>query len=675
MAWRWRKGRLIIFACGMLVSLATALSYVWPPPFLSFLNQKTYDTLLIQAPRQDISPLPLIVELDDQSLAAHGQWPWPRYRLAQLLDQLRQLGAAVIALDIVLPEADRSSLKVLRQDLERDLGHKLEVQGLDPAREDNDEILAQTLAQGPFVLGYKFTYAAPPAGQAGPCRLHPVNAVFANLPPGRRGTDLFFQAQGAVCSLERLSAAVKRSGFFDVGLDRDGILRRAPLIIARQGKLHPSLALAAYLQLKGLNQVMVLASPAGPERLRLRDLEIPLDRQGNLLINYRDPARRFPSFSAAQVLAGQVEAAQVKGRAVFVGVTATGLKDVRATPLEGTFPGVAVHATILDNLLRADFLEEPAWAQGLELALTLGLGLAAAAVLAWLNAAWGAALLLGGAASLWGAANFLMQTQGLFISPLWPVIALTANFSLLTLARFWGEEVRARRRSAELVRTQHAAIISLAALAETRHNETGAHIRRTQRYVQALAQKLSSHPKYRRILDDSYIDLLAQSAPLHDVGKVGVPDAILLKPGRLTPEEFEEIKKHTIYGMEAIRMAERELGESSFLSLAREIAYCHHEKWDGSGYPRGLKREDIPLPGRLMALADVYDALISRRVYKPAMSHAQAMGIILEGRGTFFDPELTDAFLGIQAEIAAIAQALADSEPPPEPQPEPVRSS
>ncbi|MBN4065478.1 HD domain-containing protein, partial [Desulfocapsa sp. AH-315-G09] len=188
----------------------------------------------------------------------------------------------------------------------------------------------------------------------------------------------------------------------------------------------------------------------------------------------------------------------------------------------------------------------------------------------------------------------------------------------------------------------------MAVLAETRDNETGKHIMRTQHYVRVLAEQLIKAGKYRDYLDAARINLLFKSAPLHDIGKVGIADSILLKPGKLTEEEFAVMKKHTSYGRDAIVKAEQEIGVGSsttFLTMAREIAYTHHEKWNGQGYPEGICGDAIPLSGRLMAVADVYDALISKRVYKEAFSHEKAVAIIIDGRGEHFDPELVDAFI------------------------------
>lgn len=238
----------------------------------------------------------------------------------------------------------------------------------------------------------------------------------------------------------------------------------------------------------------------------------------------------------------------------------------------------------------------------------------------------------------------------------------TARDFLKDRNKFLEEEVQKRTR--EVAAVQDVTIHAMASLAETRDNETGNHIRRTQLYVKLLAEKLRHHPRFRAELDnDKTIDLLVKSAPLHDIGKVGIPDRILLKPGRFEPDEFEIMKRHTTLGRDAIVTAEESLDlELPFLTLAKEIAYSHQEKWDGSGYPEGLSGDEIPLSGRIMAVADVYDALISRRVYKPAMPHEKAISIIVESKGTHFDPDMVDAFLEIADECKAIADRYLDSD-------------
>ncbi|QDX81658.1 two-component system response regulator [Denitratisoma sp. DHT3] len=224
-------------------------------------------------------------------------------------------------------------------------------------------------------------------------------------------------------------------------------------------------------------------------------------------------------------------------------------------------------------------------------------------------------------------------------------------------------EAEVAKRTKEISAIQDVTILAMASLAETRDNETGNHIRRTQFYVKALAEKLRTHPRFGYFLSGDAIDTLFKSAPLHDIGKVGIPDRILLKPGRFTPDEFEIMKTHTTLGRDAIIHAEKQLGtQVDFLRIAKEIAYCHQEKWDGSGYPEGIGGDDIPISARLMAVADVYDALISRRVYKDGVPHEQAVRIMTEGRGSHFDPDILDAFLDLRDEFQAIAARFADSD-------------
>ena len=268
-------------------------------------------------------------------------------------------------------------------------------------------------------------------------------------------------------------------------------------------------------------------------------------------------------------------------------------------------------------------------------------------------------------------AGFALGAVDYITKPISPPIVLARVKTSLTLkaaADFLKDknaflEQEVARRTEEVHDIQDVTILTMASLAETRDNETGNHIIRTQHYVKLLALQLREHPRFAHYLDDATINLLFKSAPLHDIGKVGIPDSILLKPGKLTPEEFETMKTHTTQGKLAIESAESRLGKNvPFLRCAKEIAYSHQEKWDGSGYPEGLAGDAIPISARLMAIADVYDALISRRVYKPPFTHEASMAIIEEGRGRHFDPDVVDAFVAIQRQCQEIAERHANTD-------------
>jgi putative two-component system response regulator len=227
------------------------------------------------------------------------------------------------------------------------------------------------------------------------------------------------------------------------------------------------------------------------------------------------------------------------------------------------------------------------------------------------------------------------------------------------------DEVLARLRAGERIlslETRDVAIFAMAKLAESRDVDTGAHLERVQYYCRALSQHMATFEKYQEIIDPEFIRLMFQTSPLHDIGKVGIPDSVLLKPGRLDPHEFEIMKTHTTIAAQTLDAALGKFPGVSFLKMARDIAATHHEKFDGTGYPNGLKEENIPLCGRIIALADVYDALISKRVYKQAFTHDSAKAVILEGNGKHFDPDVVECFLAREDQFISIRKRFSENE-------------
>jgi putative two-component system response regulator len=219
--------------------------------------------------------------------------------------------------------------------------------------------------------------------------------------------------------------------------------------------------------------------------------------------------------------------------------------------------------------------------------------------------------------------------------------------------------VRAGERVLSL-ETRDLAIFAMARLAESRDWETGAHLERIRNYTQALAQSLAESPNFRDRVDREYVRLLYQTSPLHDIGKVGIPDSVLLKPGRLSDKEFQIMKRHTVIGAKTLNAALRQHPRAKFLRMARDIALTHHEHFDGSGYPGGRAGQDIPLCGRIVALADVYDALTTKRVYKEAYEHDVARAMLLDSAGSHFDPEIVEAFVRTEAQFVAIRERFAE---------------
>ncbi|MGR9108916.1 MAG: HD-GYP domain-containing protein, partial [Gammaproteobacteria bacterium] len=268
-------------------------------------------------------------------------------------------------------------------------------------------------------------------------------------------------------------------------------------------------------------------------------------------------------------------------------------------------------------------------------------------------------LLILGAIAL---SQILLAQTGMLLSPALSVVVLISVQLMLSLLKYAREKLHSEENLRQVMASQEATIEGFCAMSEYRDPETGAHIKRTQNYVKALAECLRTHPRFKHCLNDHTIEMMYKTAPLHDVGKIGVPDYILLKPGALSEEEFEIMKKHTEYGAQVFELIQKRVGENDFLRIAIEIILGHQEKWDGSGYPRGLSGDNIPVSARLMALADVYDALISRRVYKPPFPHYQAVKMIVEGKGKHFDPDIVEAFLEIEEQFKQCALRFLDDD-------------
>jgi adenylate cyclase len=252
-------------------------------------------------------------------------------------------------------------------------------------------------------------------------------------------------------------------------------------------------------------------------------------------------------------------------------------------------------------------------------------------------------------AALWYFAGWVLSTTGVFVSPLLPTIGVMAALAVMTLEKFTVERGRADTAGREKTNAQQLMVQTLLSLTETRDAETGRHSRRTQQYVRLLAQQLSINPEFQDYLTPERIELVSSLAPLHDIGKVGVPDHILNKPGLLTPDELTEMQKHPEYGYDVILKAEGRVGvrDDAILAVAKDIVYTHHEKWDGTGYPRKLRGTEIPIEGRVMAVVDVYDAITTRTLYRQPMSHDDAVTFIVERRATHFDPAVVQAFVNV----------------------------
>ncbi|WP_379655186.1 CHASE2 domain-containing protein [Pseudoxanthomonas sp. UC19_8] len=648
------RRRLGFLLLAVLVAVLVVASGLWKDAPAARLDRALLDGLLVHAASGVQAPDTVVVDIDEVSLAAVGQWPWPRYRLATLIERVAAEHPSAIALDILLPEPDRTSLTDIQQTFKRDFDLDVSFAGVPAGLLDNDGYLAQVMAQH-AVIGARYFYFDHATEGAGPVR---PGVGFE----GRLDRLQLPQAPGVLDNVAPIAARTRTAGFVNIRADDDGQLRRAPLLIAHRGVVHASLALAATMQALGVRSGQIEQDRDGLS-LRLGTHRVPIDAAGQARLRFNGGPAQYASIPAVDVLAGRARGQDLRGRIVFIGSSAVGLNDLHRTALDRDFSGVKLQAVLAQNLMDGNAVRVPGWGTGAAL-LSSVLG---ALLLAWLFAAGRGLALLAAlaallAAGLLGLAAAVFARTGVYLPTGAALLTLGLLLALCCGVRLVTQHRRAQRWRRQLENARQVTIESMAAVAETRDPETGAHIKRTQHYVRAVARHLQRSGHYTEILTREYIDLLFLSAPLHDIGKVGVPDHILLKPGALTPEELVIMRRHAEYGRQIILSTSGRIEGDNFLQIAGDIAATHHEKWDGSGYPAGLKGQEIPLSGRIMAVADIYDALISRRCYKDPFPHERAKAMMLELRGTTFDPVVLDAFFEIEAEVLQIAARYRDED-------------
>lgn len=440
----FKKDQLILLGAGMSITVVMVFLFLSQPQFLYLLELKVYDHYIKEYHGPVSTNIPVIIDLDEKSLAEKGQWPWPRYRVAMLMKYLQAYGAVAIASDIIFVEPDRTSPINIKKDVKRDLDLNIGFKGLPADFDDYDALLAANLKTGPFILGIDFIAGGKNQTERSPerqeCSVKPAKVAILAPPGSMSPLDALPKAKDMICPIPILAKAAARCGFITISPDADSVYRRVPLLFSCKGKLYPSLALASLMQATGIDSMILKMSSLGVESIKLKGMVIPTDYHGRMLINYRGTMKTFEYISAADVLDRKLPNGALQGRIALIGTSASGLKDLRPTPLDPGAPGVETHATIIDNILSKQFISIPDWTKGVEFSGMILAGLVTTFLLMWARASWIVLPLIGLSYAMWYGSILLYKEQSYFISPMYSYLTLAVTFASLTILKFWREE-------------------------------------------------------------------------------------------------------------------------------------------------------------------------------------------------------------------------------------------
>lgn len=604
-----------------------------------YFDLKVYDYISKFADKKQDNSSVVVVDIDEKSLKYLGQWPWSRIILANLVTSINEQKPTNIGMDIIFAEYDKTSPKQLISFYEKYFASQIQINGLSKELQDNDVLFAKVLERTKSTLA---VYMSNKDEDKNPCTIPSAN------------TQVIFDAKGLVqsnymlCNIDELQRVSSSIGFINSERDLDGVFRRIPLFFGYNKSVIPSFGLANMIGVDSLHVKDDLVSILGHT--------FKINEKAEVLLNFSN-TNRYETLSAIDVLTKEADLQKLRGKFVLIGTSAVGLHDRYMISSSKVIPGVFVHATLIDNILSDSLAYQPERFKNTNFFLSILLSLFLVYLL-YNNSyiqLFSLFLLLGVISNLLGI-HFL--SNHIYISLGYFLIPFGIHFIIINLVFIFLHYKERKKFYKDLTKAHSSAIDSMALVAETRDTETGAHIKRTKEYMVLLGEYLYSKKIYKKTLTVNYRELLYRATPLHDVGKVGIPDKILKKPGKLSDEEYATMKTHATIGKEIIENAMRDNEENEFLKIAYNIAYYHHEKWDGSGYPCALKGEDIPLEARMMALCDVYDALISRRCYKQAFEYKDSEDIIINSSGSHFDPTLIEAFITLKDQFKEIAQRI-----------------
>ncbi len=626
--------------------ILTAMFYLWTykSSYIESIDYKIYDIFSVKLldanfAKETITPSVVVVNIDQKSVDKLGQWPWPRIIDAQLIRKINDAKPSSIGLDIIFNQADKSSLTSIKDFYKHYLGFDVKISGLKKELFDNDQILASSLSDTKAILA---VYLRENLNENEQCNFSSPNSVFL------KDATTSYEAASMLCNVDKLHNEVSSFGFVNTQIDKDGIFRRTPLFIKYKSSIIPSFALANLLELD--KDVKFLA----PNKITLLGQTFYTNDESQVLLQFYDKSW-YKHISAIDILEGNIPSSELSGKIVLIGSSLVGQNENYIVTTSQTLNGVDIHATVIENILNDHLRWQPSIFKSINTLLGFIISIFML-VMIWKKEYKLFALVSIVLLFISFLVSIIYFKQGVYLSVGYLWFPLALYYLLLGFIMLYISDKEKKEFFKELTRSHSAALDSMVMVAETKDFETGAHLIRTKKYIRLLAQYLKNNDIYSDILTDDYIDTIYRASPLHDIGKVGIPDSILKKRGKLDMSEYKIMQNHPYLGMKIISNAIKAYNKNDFLTAAYNIAYYHHERWDGTGYPQKLKGKNIPLEARLMALVDVYDALISRRCYKEPYSFEKSEQIIIEGSGKHFDPKIVDAFIVLKEEFKEIAE-------------------
>ncbi len=589
-----------------------------------------------------------IIAIDEKSISRIGQWPWSRLLVAKLVENILSAKPASLGLDILFAERDRTS-PVEIQKFYKDMFEKdIFISNLPSKLNDHDKILANVIKTNNVV----FPIVATNMKTTSACDIK------TNIDYDGSFTN-FLETNYFMCNTYILQNSVKNVGFINASLSHDGLLRKYSLAYIYHNKLVPSLSVSMLHSLDRTLNLTFEDTYLNQYTLNVLNRKIVSNESGEVL-NYFYHPKQFHVISASDILSDNFDPKLISGKFVFLGATAVGLSDKYSILGEQIAPGIFAHASFIENFLSDQLVYSLSKLKYIFYALSFVCVLFLT-FLIYIKRYLFASLIFFAKSSIAFLMSYIFYKHGLYLPIGFFITPLFISYVVMLLFLSFILTKREKELAFKLSHIRATITNSMMTMVESRDQETGHHIIRTREFAKMLAVYLHKNTEYRKILNQETIQAIYQATPLHDIGKVGIPDLVLKKPGKYDENDREIMNKHPQIGYNIVlNSLDESLKKDKFLQTTLNIIYTHHERWDGYGYPRGLEGENIPIEGRIVALVDVYDALTSKRCYKDAFSFEQSEQIILDGKGTHFDPIIVDAFMVLKDEFKQIVLKYQD---------------